>query len=115
MGIGDVMSLTRPIPTHAKDIVEFIRWWVPKPKTPPRMVHRMAGLGARYLRFGIKCKCPLGFSPLATEAAPGYPDACGLCEYPSNEWGKLVFKVSSFTNWWDEQTDAKAAVEAVWS
>lgn len=53
------------------------------------------------------CYCPLGLLPTATCPAPATKLAAGLL------WE--VESVRPFWNWWDQQTNAQEAVNAVWS
>lgn len=88
------MSLTRPVPNVCRFIVDAIRRKVPRPHNSPNFVKYS-------LRFGSYC--PMGL-------LPGSPDVA-----PIKGFGRFgTCSVEAFADWWDEQTDAKAATDAVW-
>lgn len=96
-----------PIPRSARPVVWFIRWWVKKPRTLPTP---MLGWPTRP-GFRWKCGyCPIGLLPMAESPAPGGARGAGL----DTDDSKLTNAVCAFWNWWDSQTDARAAVDAVW-
>jgi hypothetical protein len=94
------MSLTRPIPTDAMPVVEILRRDVLRPTTLPMP---MNGL----LRWENGC-CAMGLAPRANAVCPynrfgfGYPNEI------------LTYRVVYFANWFDEQTDPQATVDAIW-
>lgn len=92
-----------PIPRAAAPVVWFIRWWVPKPKVLPEPVRPGNALG---WPNGV-CRCPLGLLPGAIVAAPMNAEAAGIDSEHHDA-------VREFWGWWDSQTDARAAVDAVW-
>jgi hypothetical protein len=94
------MALTRPIPKQAMPIVELIRWWVPKPKRRP-VPYFYTGICLRF-----KGKCPMGLLPFAEGNAPFKSSQCG---------GAPTSYIGRFAAWWDEQSDPKAAMDAVWN
>ena len=94
--------ITRPIPDEAMKAVEVVRRAVPLPSSMPKS----SRLDGTYLTWDGKC--PLGLIPGATRRLPlsdlDFPASVGLRSW----W------IESFAAWWDRQTDAQAAVEAVW-
>lgn len=90
--------LTRPIPPEAMPVVEEIRSGVPRAGMP--------NFGGFAFRFGKSKACPMGL----------HPEAKSICPVDYREFGCLCSTeaVIAFGDWWDEQTDAKAAVDAVW-
>lgn len=95
------MSITRPIPGLCSAIVDAIRNEVPRPVDLP-VLEGYSGL--RWLLDYNEC-CPMGFLRAAS------------CYLPGDRWGLPGFEdgaVEEFGVWWDEQSDAEAAVEAVW-
>lgn len=105
------MSLTRPIPKEAEDIAAMIRAEVPRPKSLPESA--LAGPSMASLRWPhpmFALCCPMGFLPAAENGEPSDYGcfAEGAFETEANE------AIWSFGQWWDEQTDPQAAVDAVW-
>jgi hypothetical protein len=96
------MSLTREVPRAAKPVIDFIRFWVPRPR---RLPVPDGGGALDDLRF--YGKCPLGLLPFASNFTPTEPEDCGMGE-------RDYHAMDEFTCWWDEQTDPEAATEAVW-
>jgi len=105
------MPLTRPIPGEAMSVVEILRRDVPRPKELPMPMVIAAcyeGVLPRPLRWrgkGDRLSCyAIGLHPKSTEQAYSKED------FPlaSDE------EIQAFVHWWDEQTDAHAAVDAVW-
>lgn len=108
------MSLTRQIPSGAGPALDVLRGHK-RPKELPSRDHnasvRVNGTYLRPLRWrdiGSDKKqrlfCPLGL----------YTKAESPCPKPGDVPGVLADVAESFMLWWDEQTDAVAAVEAVW-
>ena len=94
------MSLTRPLPRKAEPVAETLRRDVPRPDP------RAATFTVGWKRDGRDC-CAMGLHPKANSG------------FPSVHWhlpitGVTTLAMLTFGNWWDEQTDAEAAVEAVW-
>ena len=94
-------GLTRPIPATAMPVVNLIRKDVPRPDELPKF------MGYSFLHWPGR-KCLLGLHP---ESIIGEPEnssqfAGGKC---SDE------QVEASWKWWDDQTDAQAAVDAVWN
>ena len=85
-----------PIPQAAMPVVEEIRRLVPRPSGLPAPYGPYYWTGV--LRFD-KRYCPLGLMPDADSPAP-----CAEKGTPEE----------AFIDWWYEQTDAQAAVDAVW-
>jgi hypothetical protein len=85
------MGLTRPIPKAAMPVVRILRRDVPRPKK---------------IAFRWSVRCPLGLHPKAISLTP--VDRVGFPPCQSN-WA-----ITAFYLWWDDQTDAKAAVNAMW-
>lgn len=104
-------GLTRPVPAEAMPIIELLRRDVRRPQHLPvgnplrfdmALVKRMSisGRGADVDNMGWSC--PMGLHP----EARGRDEPYGL---PFGDAGEAL------GDWWDEQTDAKAAVDAVWN
>lgn len=99
------MAITRPIPKVAMNMVRIIREEVPRPEKLPR-----AHLGRLCFPLpgdALLSSCPMGLIPGANElpVTPGdLPDRISI----------RAAEVKAFAQWWDEQRDAAAAVEAVW-
>jgi len=94
------MSFTREIPDTALPIVEILRRDVPKPDELPTY----AAGALRWNEF--RCACPMGLHPQATSPVPVHED-----QFPPYPNGHIV---RQFAVWWDNQKDAKAAVNAIW-
>lgn len=92
-------GLTRPVPEAALDVVLLLRREVRRP------AHLPVGNPLRFDRVwisgGMGWSCPMGLHP----DSRGRDEPCGI---PFGEAGE------SFSAWWDEQEDAKAATDAVW-
>lgn len=97
------MSLTSPIPKTAMPIMEVLRRDVPGPKELPQFSSYNR---TRFLRWK-KCYCPMGLHPLALSKVP-YFDKMDFPPHPK------IRAIQVFANWWDDQTDARAAVDAIW-
>lgn len=105
------MSLTRPIPKLAMKVVEEIRAMVPKPKDLPVLCEFLSVGNWHALRFlfddgNIRC-CPMGLHPKSKCANPFLSENFADGSFPSHE-------IVSYYAWWDNQTDAQAAVDAQW-
>lgn len=91
--------LTEPIPKAAMPVVRVIRRDVPRPKKLPTLFGR--SLALRFCRF----HCPMGLHPKAKDRTPivraDFPPCSDMA-------------IAAFYSWWDAQTDAKAATDAVW-
>jgi len=121
------MSLTKPIPKQAMEAVEFIRWWVPKPKRLPEPFKRTLD-DRPLLRWPMSTAktivalmpwwygecCPLGLCPTALAGAPSGASSAGMISDGDRAFRRVDKSVHSFIHWWDQQNDPKAAVEAVW-
>lgn len=98
------------VPTNAMPVVKVLRQDVPRPKglpmvfSPGRTLRwwRLGGIGINQL--ATVC-CPMGLHPKAEAGVP----QC-VSEFPLAE----SFAIRAFYAWWDEQTDAQAAIDAVW-
>lgn len=101
-----VVSLTKPIPKLAFPVVRAIRKDVPRPNMLPISVEYRRHERPRFLRWNFKC-CPMGLHPLSTVGAPIDPSG-----FPVK--GCEMVHILQFVGWWDQQTDAQAAVDAVW-
>ena len=86
------------IPAAAMPVVRILRRDVPRPKRLPTM--RIDEV----LRFKSHC-CPMGLHPRATNEEP-----CFKNHFPC----RSDHAIQEFGFWWDAQTDAKAATDAVW-
>jgi hypothetical protein len=99
------MPLTREIPEAAMPVLEVLRNDVPRPKTLPSAKYE----SMRWTeddRWGSACElCPMGMHPNAISPIPhncsDFPDATSEA-------------IEAFYNWFDEQKDAQAAVDAIW-
>ena len=109
------MPLNTPVPDTAMPVVEALRRDVPKPEALPEPIKVATDDALRgdiVLRFPARrggrygC-CPMGLHPQATTDVPGNERT--FC-VP----GITMDAVLDFGQWWDKQTDAKAAVTAVW-
>ena len=105
------MSLTRSLPFAALDVVNLIRRDTTRPDCLPVMFY-CSNIHSQHMRWlddkrwvGFAC-CPMGFLPGAMTPTP--IDQDGLKADLSAE------AMETFAFWWDEQTDAQAAVDAVW-
>ena len=98
------VSLTRPIPQEAANVVKIIRKDVKKPKELPKPTYSGNGEDT-HLRFN-RLVCPMGMHPNAVTDAP--------CTSDDFRCDCITAEVAAFGEWWDSQVDAKAAVEAVW-
>lgn len=111
------MSLTRPLPDKALPVVEEIRRAVPRPEHLPDfdaahhdgqpfpdsiLCWRNAG--------GEPC-CPMGLHPRAGKAMPEGESDFMVLDLDIDEAEAAVV---AFRDWWDEQKDDDAAVDAVW-
>lgn len=99
------MTITRPIPEEALPVVEIIRRDVPRPETLPVAQTNSC---MRWYRGALLC-CPMGLHGTAKLGAPsdGFHFEGELRNCTSDAIEQLGI-------WWDEQTDARAAVDAVW-
>lgn len=111
--------LTRAIPKEAMEIVVVLRATVSRPRQYPKLIPLVHDdTGKPVLRWPLTrarrkeinngnpghC-CPMGLCELANCPAPANPHTFG--DFGYNE-------IRSMGIWWDEQADAKAAVDAVW-
>ena len=103
-------GLTRAIPEGAMPVVEILRRDVPRPGYLPvgnplrfdMVLGKRTSLSGRIVDGnGFGWSCPMGLHP----ESHGRDEPCGI---PFGEGGE------AFSEWWDEQEDAKAAVDAVW-
>ena len=96
------MPLTRPIPKAAMPIIEIIRRDVPRPSGPPTWVSR----GRLRWRTPRGFACLLGLHPECVWTVPFY----------TKDFRPLV-KDRAFegaVDWFDEQDDPEAVMDAVW-
>jgi hypothetical protein len=98
------MSATRT-PAAALVVRNYIRKNVERPKTLPTPL--LGGLHLHDLRWD-GC-CPMGLCPGTLSAAPEW-----RWHFYSLPRGFTNKAIRAFGNWWDKQTDAQAAVDAVW-
>ena len=102
------MKLT--IPTAAMPVVRVLRREVPRPRRLPVAI--MSSVVEPCLRWvggfnsGADDACPMGLHP---DAHCGSPDS--IATFPL---GGTNTAVIAFWQWWDVQSDARAAVDAVW-
>lgn len=105
-------------PPEAMSIVRCLRTEVPRPTELPEF----SG-GARVLRWYVdgELACPIGLHPLSERRDPDqYYKASRFLDRavprrgddPDNDPHVTAFY--AFMNWWDEQTNAAAAVAAIW-
>lgn len=95
------MPLTRPIPKAAYPVLRVLRRDVKRPRSLPRPY----GASGNSLRF-LTCICPMGLHPDAVTTSP-----IGKNTFPVGPGDNAI---ATFGEWWDEQTDARAATDAVW-
>lgn len=93
------MPLKNPIPKAAMPVVRALRRDVPRPEHLPFKYQPSCAL--RWPRF----ICPMGLHPKATDRVPMTKDDFPICSEKA---------IVAFYCWWDAQTDAKAATDAVW-
>lgn len=96
------LLFTNP-PEPVKRAIEVIRKYVGKPITLPSPIREFA---LSRLRWGRRC--PLGLLPGAASYTPCYAETINYLDGLNEE------DVTHFITWWDDQEDAKKAVEAVW-
>ena len=97
------MPLTSPIPKAARPVVKIIRQDVPRPKTLP--VPMFPGRRDYQSLRWANGKCPMGMHRLAKSNTPLAPGSFPGC---SEE------EIFAFADWWDRQSSAEEAVDAVW-
>jgi len=98
------MPLTKPIPKEARSIVRRIRKDVPRPELNKILSQWTQGRG---LRIKYSGRCPMGLLPYTKCKIPLSP-----CDF---EDSRISYDaIIEFASWWDLQTDATAAVDAVW-
>lgn len=94
-----VRGVTRPMPQEARLVAEVLRKDVSRPRYHP------IGSPLRFDRVLISgdhgWSCPMGL----------HPDSRGRDEPYGMPFGRAG---EAFAEWWDEQVDPEAAVEAVW-
>jgi hypothetical protein len=99
--------LTRPIPDAAVPVLELLRRDVPRPD--PGNLNGTVLRWFMFTRTGMGQYCdPLGLHPNAVCGTPRIPDALPGVPVLRREM------MQAFADWWDEQTDPQAAVDAVW-
>ncbi len=103
------MPLTESIPDKAEVVANYIRKEVPTP--PEGLPNSRSG----FTSLGWWGRCPLGLLPNVSVHRPGgifeilaCPVFCDGVEAFSED------AMHRFYDWWDEQWDAEAAVNAVW-
>ncbi|KKN68467.1 hypothetical protein LCGC14_0451030 [marine sediment metagenome] len=98
------MSITRRIPPCAAKVLDCIRKNVKRPRRLPRLT------GSNRLRWfkrtAMVC-CPMGLLPGAISPQPWVKRHLKGWDLPGRG-------IKCFAIWWDEQQDARAAVNAVW-
>jgi len=87
------------IPREAMPVVRLIRERVPRPIRKPELI-------GTFLRWK-GWDCPLGMLPGAKNHAPDCAEDCGL----EAHYDKAV---RAFGQWFDNQSDPDATMEAVW-
>lgn len=101
--------ITKPIPRAAMPVVYELRREVKRPKAMPKpWKERFEDddeLTLRWKRKKGQC-CPMGLHPDAKSAT-----LLGAFTFPFASHRA----VAAFGAWWDDQTFAKAAVDAVWN
>lgn len=110
-------GLTRPIPDVALPVVEELRRVVRRPVDLPDF--DAAHHDGRPFPDSILCwrddggeaRCPMGLHPKAGKAMPEYESDFMVLDLEIEE---AEAAVEAFREWWDEQRDDDAAVEAVW-
>ena len=97
------MPLTKPIPKRAMPVIEVLRRDVKRPSEPPTPWHGCD------LRWNKKphSRCPMGLHPFSRDDVPTEREDFLFV-------GVHQRHIQAFYLWWDRQTDAAAAVEAVW-
>jgi hypothetical protein len=105
------MPLTRPIPKKSMRLVKDIRRLVPRPKKLPRVVQDPDG--SSRLEWGGKIM--LFYSGVRiSKKGPEKLTNNRLDRYFAFDNLDTSYPYHRFLSWWHEQTDAKAAVDAVW-
>ena len=104
------MGITRKIPLDAKPIVEMLRRDVERPRSLPVFLDTGSRSLVWFIDDGdghVDCACPMGLHPKATNHMPtSWEHFFG--------WECESRAIRAFARWWDEQTDRRAAVDAVW-
>lgn len=98
------------IPKEAMPIVRYIRKKVPRPKKLP---YNLAGSLRWKIRYPgcdmpIDC-CPMGMLPESTVESP-----ITTYDFEKDIKGFTDISIEAFAKWWDEQTNAKKAIEELW-
>ena len=96
-------AFSSPIPKAARPVVKIIRRDVPRPKTLPVAMYQ-ARRDYQSLRWA-NGKCPMGMHKLAKSKTPITFGSFPKCSE------KEIFE---FAIWWDRQSSAQEAVDAVW-
>lgn len=103
--------LTRPIPSEAHAIADEIRLAVPRPYNNPVMCefrHKDDCAALRFWREGcLGGVCPMGLHPKSSDESPSLPDT-----FADGRFSEVA--IVAYGDWWDEQTDADAAMDAQW-
>lgn len=96
-------------PSECVEVIDYIRLHVAKPDSLPGFDTRQWNvMTLRWPVDGIREGfCPVGLCPGNHSEAPRAEDATESLGLPEHE-------LAIFIDWWDRQTDAVAAVEAVW-
>lgn len=105
------MPLTRPIPRVALPVVKILRRDVNRPSCLPDLEKTRIGRALRWKilknpKLLTYC-CPMGMHPSAKSSYP-----VEFRTFPVKTASDS--SVLAFANWWDEQEDAVAAVNAIW-
>ena len=107
-------------PKTAEKVRQFIREKVKRPRQLP-VVNPITDGALGFLRKTRKswkvclgaghpvCCCPLGLVRTSTSPLPSTIDQVGVADPPFDQ-----HEMHAFIDWWDEQTDPKKAVDAVW-
>ena len=98
--------MTLRIPAAARPVVEIIRREVKRPSRPPSRVASWENENCFVLRW--HGGCPIGLHPDSFSEAPG------TVLNAARVFRKHEEAFHSFIKWWDAQTDARAAMDAVW-
>lgn len=129
-------ALTRPLPRIAMPVVQYIRMWVPRPrsapfmddnnffdKPAPRWHHKFYWDEPEHGCTTENC-CPMGMLPCAASPSPQDPADAGMMPFTWHsydtaplEWRRLDRAVNAFAEWWDDQSTpdaARAAMDVVW-
>ena len=99
-------------PPECVEVIEYIRRHVAKPDSLPRLVNTVGGDSLRWpgcddRMSDFQSFCPFGLCHGVVMGVPGDTYIASIASLRNLE-------VRIFMRWWEHQTDAAAAVEAVW-